>query len=153
MAEQKTEKAQHSVNVPRADRTYQVRPVAALWTCAAHGVTTTGDCPRCDDELIALAETDDSAAASARCFYCRRGACHSCVAGDESCGCCDPGECPCSLGTPPSDVEGSQPVPHAYERDHSAIQICTCGRPHDHPCHDAYRVYTPSLPPVKEGPS
>ena len=23
------------------------------WTCDAHGVTTTGDCPRCDDEQVA----------------------------------------------------------------------------------------------------
>lgn len=24
------------------------------WTCAAHGLITSGDCLRCDDELIAL---------------------------------------------------------------------------------------------------
>ncbi len=35
------------------------------WVCAAHNVTTTGDCPKCDDELIALHQdtvTDQGAA-------------------------------------------------------------------------------------------
>jgi hypothetical protein len=30
------------------------------WRCEAHGVVTTGDCPRCDDELIALTEEQQS---------------------------------------------------------------------------------------------
>jgi hypothetical protein len=28
----------------------------SAWTCALHGLVTTGDCIRCDDELIALSE-------------------------------------------------------------------------------------------------
>lgn len=40
--------------------THELR-AKAEWTCAAHNVTTGGDCPKCDDELIALA---DEAAAS-----------------------------------------------------------------------------------------
>jgi hypothetical protein len=28
---------------------------ATTWRCEAHGTTNVGDCPRCDDELIALA--------------------------------------------------------------------------------------------------
>lgn len=27
------------------------------WRCDMHGVTTTGDCPRCDDELIAMTDS------------------------------------------------------------------------------------------------
>lgn len=28
----------------------------SAWRCCLHGVVTTSDCPRCDDELIALTE-------------------------------------------------------------------------------------------------
>lgn len=33
---------------------------AKRWTCEAHGITTTGDCWRCEDELIALTEEQAS---------------------------------------------------------------------------------------------
>lgn len=35
--------------------THELR-AKAEWTCAAHNLITSGDCPECDDELIALAD-------------------------------------------------------------------------------------------------
>jgi hypothetical protein len=35
------------------------------WTCGKHGITTTGDCPRCDDEQIALADEGEEVLARA----------------------------------------------------------------------------------------
>lgn len=32
------------------------------WRCELHRVWTTGDCPDCDDELIALAEDEEVSA-------------------------------------------------------------------------------------------
>ena len=29
-----------------------------IWRCGAHGVITAGDCPVCDDELIAMTENE-----------------------------------------------------------------------------------------------
>lgn len=114
------------------------------WTCALHGVTTAGDCAKCDDELIALTVEEAD----------RRPHCHRCghvfaegedawaedwtvIADDyrsarrETRYTCD-------------DCEGeSDPVPHLYERDRSKVHVCTCGRPCEHPCHDAFRAYEP----------
>lgn len=39
-----------------------------VWTCTAHGLVTTGDCPGCDDELIALADETPAV----RCVGCGR---------------------------------------------------------------------------------
>lgn len=59
----------------------------AAWRCGMHGVPTTGDCPRCDDELIAL--TDESQPRfQDPCFYCRRGMHDSCISGEIPCRCC-----------------------------------------------------------------
>lgn len=41
----------------------------------------------------------------------------------------------------------AEKVPHLYERDRSAIRVCTCGQPYDHACHDPFRVYEPSVTP------
>ena len=45
----------------RAARDYAAA-LARSWRCAAHGITTSGDCPRCDDELIELADSDTGGA-------------------------------------------------------------------------------------------
>lgn len=59
-------------------------PVGSLtWRCEAHGVVTSGDCPRCDSELIALTEELQEP-----CFYCRRGMHDSCISGEAPCRCC-----------------------------------------------------------------
>lgn len=39
------------------------------WTCDLHGVTTTDDCPACDDELIAMTE-EASAMTDVKCHKC-----------------------------------------------------------------------------------
>ena len=38
--------------------------MTAPWRCSAHGTLNTGDCPRCDAELIALTEGTAAAACS-----------------------------------------------------------------------------------------
>lgn len=43
-------------------------PDPAAWTCEAHKVRTKSDCPRCDDELVAL--HDESAEPRRRCDDC-----------------------------------------------------------------------------------
>lgn len=31
---------------------------AIVWTCDLHRITTTGDCPKCDDDMLALHSTE-----------------------------------------------------------------------------------------------
>jgi hypothetical protein len=45
-------------NQPRTDN--PARSVPEPWFCEAHRLWTTSDCPKCDDELIALTEDWDA---------------------------------------------------------------------------------------------
>lgn len=43
--------------------------------------------------------------------------------------------------TAEKDANASDPVPHLYERDRTAIRMCTCGRFYGHRCHEPFRAY------------